>query len=98
MDGAATMSEIVNEFRTPVRILLPKILKSRDNWKEKCQRRRVQNKALQIKVRDLSASRDTWRQKFEELQGKYDQLQGEHCQVQQRLEAVECERDEAKKK
>jgi uncharacterized protein (DUF3084 family) len=98
MDGAATMSEIVNEFRTPVRILLPKILKSRDDWKEKCQRRRAQNKTLKIKVRDLSASRDTWRQKSEELQAKYDQLHSEHRQLQQRLEAVERERDEAKKK
>lgn len=98
MDGTATMSEIVNEFRTPVRILLPKILKSRDDWKEKCQLRRVKNKALKIKVRDLSASRDTWRQKSEELQAKFDRLQSEHRQLQQRLEAVERERDEAKKK
>jgi chromosome segregation ATPase len=92
------MSEILNEFRTPVRILLPKILKSRDDWKAKCQLRRAQNKTLKIKVRDLVASRDSWRQKSEELQAQYDQLQGEYRQLQHRLEAVEVECQEAKKK
>ena len=97
MDGFST-TEIAPEFRTPVRILVPKLLKSRDGWKAKCQRRRVQNKALKINVRDVSASRDSWRQKYEEQLAESERLQRQNDRLQQRLEAVERERDEAKKK
>lgn len=84
MDGSATMSEIVETFRTPVRILLPKLLKSRDDWKAKSHQRKVQLKSAKIKIRDLSASRDMWRQRTE-------QLQEENRQLQERLERAECD-------
>jgi chromosome segregation ATPase len=66
MDGhTATMAAIRQKFRTPVRILLPKLLQSRDAWKAKSDRRKQQLKAAQIKIRDLSASRDLWRHRAE---------------------------------
>src|SRR5882672_1541178 len=68
MDGSATKSEIRENFRTPVRILLPKLLKSRNDWKAKSDRRKAQVKAAKIKIRDCSASRDMWRQRTEQLQ------------------------------
>jgi chromosome segregation ATPase len=68
MDGkATTMSEIRHNFRTPLRILLPKLLQSRDGWKGKSDRRKAQLKAAKIKIRDCSASRDQWRQRAQEL-------------------------------
>lgn len=82
MDGSATMSQIVKTFRTPVRILLPKLLKSRDDWKAKSHQRKAQLKSAKIKIRDLSASRDMWRQRTE-------QLQEENRQLQQRRERAE---------
>jgi DNA anti-recombination protein RmuC len=75
MDGSATMSEIRENFRTPVRILLPKLLKSRNDWKAKSDRRKAQLKAAKIKIRDCSASRDMWRQRTEQLQEENRQLQ-----------------------
>jgi len=75
MDGSATMSEIRQNFRTPVRILLPKLLKSRNDWKAKSDRRKAQLKAAKIKIRDCSASRDMWRQRTEQLQEENRQLQ-----------------------
>jgi len=89
MDGAATMSEIVESFRTPVRILLPKILKSRDDWKAKSHQRKARLKAASIKIRDLSASRDMWRQRTE-------QLEEEKRQLQERLERAEREREQTR--
>ena len=89
MDGAATMSEIRQTFQTPIRILLPKLLKSRDEWKAKSHNRKAQLKAAKIKIRDLSASRDMWRERTEQLQ---EQTQ----QIQVRAECAERERDEAR--
>jgi chromosome segregation ATPase len=83
MDGSATMSEIRENFRTPLRILLPKLLKSRNDWKAKSDGRKAQLKAAKIKIRDCSASRDRWRQRTE-------QLQEENRQLQERLERSEC--------
>ena len=44
-------------FRTPPRILIPKLVRSRDAWKAKATTRKTQRKALEIRVRDLEASR-----------------------------------------
>lgn len=89
MDGTATMSEIRQTFRTPIRILLPKLLKGRDDWKAKSHQRKAQLKSAKIKIRDLSASRDLWRQRGE-------QRQEENRQLQERLERAERERDAAR--
>ena len=86
MDGTATMSEIRQAFSTPVRILLPKLFKSRDDWKAKSHERKAQLKSAKIKIRDVSASRDKWRERTEQLQEQNEQLQ-------QRLERAERERD-----
>ena len=98
MDGSATMSEIRENFRTPVRILVPKLLKSRNGWKAKSDRRKAELKAAKIKIRDVSGSRDRWRQQAE-------QLEEEAHQLRQRAEQAECERatalaqlEDAKKK
>ncbi len=89
MDGSATMSEIRESFRTPVRILLPKLLKSRNGWKAKSDRRKAELKAAKIKIRDCSASRDRWRQQTE-------QLQEENRRLRQRAEQAELELDKSR--
>jgi chromosome segregation ATPase len=89
MDGAATMSEIREKYRTPTRILLPKLLKSRDDWKAKSDARKVRLKAAQVKIRDLTASREFWRQRAEQPQT----LNG---QRQEQLQQALRERDEAR--
>jgi hypothetical protein len=89
MDGAATMSEIREKYRTPTRILLPKLLKSRNDWKAKSDARKVKLKAAQVKIRDLTASREFWRQRAEQPQTLNGQL---HEQLQQALR----DRDEAR--
>ena len=86
MDGTLTMSEIQETFHTPLRILVPKLFKSRDDWKTKSHERKAQLKSAKIKIRDVSASRDKWRERTERLQEQNEQLQ-------QRLELAERERD-----
>ena len=89
MDGAATMAKIREKYRTPTRILLPKLLKSRDDWKAKSDARKVKLKAAQIKIRDLTASREFWRQRAE-------QPHAESRQLQEQMQQAQRERDEAR--
>lgn len=72
------------DFHTPPRILIPKLLRSRDAWKTKATLRKQQRKSLLIRVRDLAASRLRHRQRAEDLAGQLEQvrLQLEHTQAQ----------------
>ena len=88
MDGTATMSEIRQTFSTPVRILLPKLLKGRDDWKAKSHQRKAQLKSAKIKIRDLSVSRDMWRERAERSQGEARRLQEQLERTQRELEAT----------
>jgi len=62
-------------FRTPPRVLIPKLVRSRDAWKAKATSRKAQRKALEIRVRDLEASRDLHRQRAERLRQQVAQLE-----------------------
>lgn len=70
---------ILPAFRTPPRILIPKLVRSRDAWKAKATTRKTQRKALEIRVRDLEASRDLHRQRAEQLQERVTQLEAERA-------------------
>lgn len=98
MDGAATMSEIRERYRTPTRILLPKLLKSRDDWKAKSDARKVKLKAAQIKIRDLTASREFWRQRAEQSPTQTLQLQEQLQQALRERDEARAEAEELKKK
>ena len=101
MDGSATMAEIRETFRTPVRILLPKLLKSRSGWKAKSDRRKAELKAAKIKIRDCSASRDRWRERTKQLEEETRQLRERAERAEHELEqtrAALTELEDAKKK
>lgn len=91
MDGVSTMSEIRQNFRTPLRILVPKIFKSRDAWKAKSDRRKAQLKAAQIKVRDLTLSRERWKQNAASAQGQLPDLRAQLQQCQNELAQTRTE-------
>jgi chromosome segregation ATPase len=101
MDGSVTMSEIRETFRTPLRILVPKLLKSRNDWKAKSDRRKAELKAAKIKIRDCSASRDRWRQRTERLEVETHRLRERAEQAERELEqtrAALAQLENAKKK
>ena len=98
MDGTGTMSEIRESFRTPVRILLPKLLRSRNGWKAKSHRRKAELKAAKIKIRDCSASRDRWRQRTKELEEETRRLRERAEQAERELEKTRAALEDAKKK
>lgn len=75
-------------FHTPPRILIPKLVRSRDAWKAKATERKRQRKALEIRVRDLETSRDRHRQGAELLQQRVAQLQQRVAQLETQLAAA----------
>ena len=88
MDGTVTMKRIREEFRTPMAILVPKLLKGRDDWKAKSHARKAQIKKLKITIRDVTVSRDRWRMDFE-------QSKAGKAQLQQQLDAKQRELTQA---
>jgi chromosome segregation ATPase len=95
-------TETINAFRTPTRILLPKLLVSRDGWKVKATERKRKLKAAQIKNRDLETSRQLWKERGTAAQAECVQLREQLCLLRQQLDDAQAEvarlRDEAKKK
>ena len=75
-------------FKTPARILIPKLVRSRDAWKTKANARKDQRKALEIRVRDLEASREHHRLHAEQLRIQVQQLQLENQQLQRQLDSA----------
>ena len=96
MDGATLTAPT---FRTPARILIPKLVKSRDGWKTKANERKKRLKAARIRNRDLEASRTVWRQRATAAEERIAEME---ASSQQELAALRAEnerlREELKKK
>lgn len=85
-------------FQTPPRILIPKLLRSRDAWKAKATQRKAQRKALQIRVRDLALSRDGHRQRADLLQQQVHDLQDQVDHARQQVATLPARLDAAPQK
>lgn len=92
MDGA-TRTPLI--FQTPPRILIPKLVKSRDGWKTKANERKKKLKAARIRIRDLANSRDNWKEKANTGDNRVADLERQLEQARQDLAAA---RDDLKKK
>jgi peptidoglycan hydrolase CwlO-like protein len=57
---------------------------SRNAWKERATQRHKRIRALDVKVRDLSLSRDHWKDRAKEAEDKLHQLQKELEALQKR--------------
>ena len=99
MDGATGS---LQGFLTPPRILVPKLVDSRDGWKTKATERKKKLKAARIRIRDLENSREGWKQKTGDAEHRIAELERQLAQAQQDLAASgganEQLRDELKKK
>ena len=85
-------------FQTPPRILIPKLLRSRDAWKIKATQRKAERKALQIRVRDLIASRARHRDRADALQLQLDELQLQLDHTRQQRDQLQARLDAAPQK
>jgi len=69
--------DTLDSFRSPMRKLVRFFRKSRDRWKEKCQRAKAESKLLGNQVRAVEKSRARWKQRFREQQKQMKELQRE---------------------
>jgi hypothetical protein len=81
-----------SDFRTPPRILVPKLVSSRDKWKAKATARKRQFRKEKIHSRDLALSRQRWKdravaaeQKLQELQEQLQRTQADLVQARSQL-------------
>jgi chromosome segregation ATPase len=99
MDGATLVRPT---FQTPARILIPKLVASRDGWKRKAGERKRRLKAARIRIRDLEASRDRWCERASAAEREVRELRQQREQTQQALAAANAGadrlRDDLKKK
>ena len=99
MDGATFSSPT---FRTPARILIPKLVKSRAGWKTKANQRKKRLKAARVRIRDLEISRESWKDRAHDAENQVAELKQQLEQSQQELVSVGNEngslRDDLKKK
>ena len=79
MDGTTGSSQT---FLTPPRILVPKLVDSRDGWKAKATQRKKKLKAARIRIRDLEMSRQGWKQKNRDAENRIAELQRQLAQAQ----------------
>lgn len=95
MDGATVDRPM---FQTPPRILIPKLVAGREGWKSKAGDRKKRLKAAGIRIRDLEASRQGWRERARAAAVEVRELREQLRQAQQAV--VEADRllDESQKK
>lgn len=91
MDG--TSNHTVT-FQTPPRILIPKLVKSRDGWKIKANQRKRKLKAAAVRVRDLEASRDSWRARAEAAELQIRQSTETLAKSEQALSVAQTESEQ----
>ena len=84
------------DFRTPPRILIPKLVISRDKWKVKATLRKRRLHKEKIRTRDLSLSRQQWKDralaaesKNQELQRQLERSQADLAQAQAEIARLE---------
>jgi len=91
VEGPTTPNDSAASFRSPPRILIPKLVESRDKWKAKAARRKRELKKAQIRSRDLAVSRQRWKERAlaaeQQLQAARQQLD----QAQRLLEQARAE-------
>ena len=81
-------ADAADKFRSPPRILIPKLVQSRDKWKAKATTRKHQLHKEKIRCRDLSISRQLWKERV-------SAAQQELLDLRLKLQQVEAERDQA---
>src|SRR5258708_2239145 len=88
MDSLAETTP-ASDFRTPPRLLIPKLVRSRDQWKAKATARKRQYRKVKIHSRDLQHSRQRWKERALDAEQKLHNLQ-------QQLQCAEAELAEAR--
>jgi hypothetical protein len=98
---SSTPTTPASDFRTPPRILIPKLVRSRDRWKAKATVRKRQYRKELIHSRDLELSRQRWKDRALAAEQKVLDLEQQLHSSQADLAQTRCElaqhQDDSKK-
>ena len=85
MDDSATATATAAcvSFRTPSRILIPKLVRGREGWKARANARKKKLKAAVIRIRDLEDSRQKWKDRCQAAEAELRELQA-RCDQRER--------------
>jgi hypothetical protein len=90
-----------SDFRTPARILIPKLVSSRDKWKAKATDRKRLYRKEKIHSRDLELSRQRWKDRALAAEQKVldleQQLHSSQADLAQTRRELAQHQDDAKK-
>jgi hypothetical protein len=96
-----TATTPASAFRTPPRILIPKLARSRDRWKAKATARKCQYRKEKIHSRDLEISRQRWKERAgdaaQQLQELQQQLQRAEADLVEARSQIAQLQDDSKK-
>ena len=91
MSTDAATVDSTQTFLTPARILIPKLVRSRDGWKKRAGERKRQAKSLAVRVRDLESSRTNWKERARRAEVELQQVQRQLCDTQTAVESLRQE-------
>lgn len=77
MESRTVASDVVSEFKSPLRILVRFFERSRDNWKRKHMELKVEIKRFRNQAADARRSRERWRAKAEAFAADVKRLEAE---------------------
>ena len=60
-------SSTPKNYKTPLKKLTNFFKDSRDKWRKRSKNKQIRIDDLEVKVRDLTKSRDNWKQKYKEI-------------------------------
>ena len=82
-------STLLGRFKSPVRVLVRKLLESRSNWKKKCQEARRDIKRYKNEANDIRRSREQWRTRAEAGERAVESLRYQIEQLQEEVRRKE---------
>ena len=88
MDSPATTTP-TNTFHTPPRILIPKLARSRDQWKAKATARKRQYRKEKIHSRDLEISRQRWKERARDAQQQLQRAEADLAEARAQISQLQ---------
>ena len=94
MANTTANSDVVelDRFRSPTRVLAGCFLRSRDNWKRKYKELKSDLKRCQVRIHDVTQSRQQWREKAEAKERELAALQAQLQELQRQVGSPPSER------
>jgi hypothetical protein len=59
------------------------------DWEKRAKERRLENKALKKRIKEITTSRDFWKNKYMDLKDVHDETLGKMVQIKKNIQKIE---------